>query len=435
MEQNLLAHPFRQLDEMQMEGHIVPEGVFGDDFYKFLMGRFIYHKYRDVDVSFGFTNRTKGVQLGEHISENDFQREFEHFRKTARLDNTGKYYLLGIQYGEDKSMFDKGYMGFLQNELEIPPVEYGKTDDGDITLVSRGKWNNVSHVEIPVLRIVNGLYIRSLLKKMSRSERYAVYAEGTRRLAEKIKFLKESGFNATISEFGNRRSAGPAWHAFVTHTLLEELPGIFPGPSKTNLAMETASTPMGTNAHEQWMVLAALSFDGTRESLEKMTLQFLTDWWEMYGYDLSIVLPDTFGSKFVFDTMTDKMIRDYKGARQDSGRVMDFAEMYRQRIILAGADSREKLLIPSDGLTVADAIEYWKILRETFRLSFGIGTHLTNDLGLQTLSIVMKTIFANGNPTVKLPDNLAKGTGPMSEQIRYKRALGYAVTYFDQPVV
>ena len=37
-------------------------------------------------------------------------------------------------------------------------------------------------------------------------------------------------------------------------------------------------------------------------------------------------------------------------------------------------------------------------------MGFGIGTNLTNDVGLQPLNIVMKLVEVNGQPVAKLSD-------------------------------
>lgn len=63
-----------------------------------------------------------------------------------------------------------------------------------------------------------------------------------------------------------------------------------------------------------------------------------------------------------------------------------------------------------------------------FNVGFGWGTNVTNDLGLAPLSLVVKAVSANGRPTVKLSDNLAKATGPAEEVARYKRVFGYTGT-------
>jgi len=67
------------------------------------------------------------------------------------------------------------------------------------------------------------------------------------------------------------------------------------------------------------------------------------------------------------------------------------------------------------------------------RLSFGWGTHLTNDFSecapikndqLRAISLVCKVTHANGKPTVKLSDNFDKATGPKSEIERYRSLFG-----------
>ena len=41
-------------------------------------------------------------------------------------------------------------------------------------------------------------------------------------------------------------------------------------------------------------------------------------------------------------------------------------------------------------------------------MGFGIGTRLTNDMGLETINIVMKLTHANGQPVAKISDSPGK---------------------------
>ena len=61
-----------------------------------------------------------------------------------------------------------------------------------------------------------------------------------------------------------------------------------------------------------------------------------------------------------------------------------------------------------------------------------LGTNLTNDVGFEALSLVIKVIEANGRPTVKLSDNLAKATGEASDIERFKRIFGHTITLFEE---
>ena len=67
------------------------------------------------------------------------------------------------------------------------------------------------------------------------------------------------------------------------------------------------------------------------------------------------------------------------------------------------------------------------------RLSFGWGTHLTNDFSdcatvnnpqMKAISLVCKVTHADGKPTVKLSDNFDKATGPAEEIARYRAIFG-----------
>ncbi len=283
------------------------------------------------------------------------------------------------------------------------------------------------HAEIPVLRIVNGLFYRAQLKKMSRLEREAIYAEGIKRLHEKIKLLKMHP-QVKFSDFGNRRSFSAPWHEFVVARITEELPDQFMGTSNTKLAMEYNQMAIGTCAHELSMIFAALQFDGTNESLKKSFVTLHENWWEKYGHGLSIFLPDTFGTNYALSILPYDMIKDWKGSRIDSMDPIACGNLWIFEYQRRGIDPRQKMIIPSDGLDVPSMIKITQEFMNRIKVSHGIGTKLTNDLGLKQLSIVVKPHSANGKPCVKLSDNIAKAMGEPEAVEAYKKAVGYNVT-------
>jgi nicotinate phosphoribosyltransferase len=84
-------------------------------------------------------------------------------------------------------------------------------------------------------------------------------------------------------------------------------------------------------------------------------------------------------------------------------------------------DSKEKMLIYSDGLDLETIVKLYKLYCMDFKLSFGWGTNLTNDCGIKPLNIVVKLSEINGRPTVKLSDVPGKAMGPAEEIERYRR--------------
>ena len=93
-----------------------------------------------------------------------------------------------------------------------------------------------------------------------------------------------------------------------------------------------------------------------------------------------------------------------------------------------GEDPREKSVIFSDGLDVAEIESLHRHFAGRVKVAFGWGTLLTNDFrglcaadALAPFSLVCKAVSADGRPTVKLSDNPAKALGPALEVARYRR--------------
>jgi nicotinate phosphoribosyltransferase len=389
------------------------------DFYKFTMGNFIYRFYRDVIVAFGMKNRTSGVRLADFINEQELRAELDHIR-TLRFTQSEIYYLRGMDvYG--KNMFSEEYLEYLKT-VQLPPYDL-KVVDGQFDLKFTGPWAAVSLWETIALCIVNELYYRALLRDLSRFDRQAIYANGTRRLHDKIEILKQH-LRITFIEFGTRRRFGRVWQSDATCAMAEELPpSQFRGTSNTYLAFKYGLTPGGTNAHELQMVVAALA--NSDAELLASTGIVLDQWFNMYGPGLSIALPDTFGSEFFFKVFGEERARKWKGTREDSADPLTAGEERIQYYRNFGIDPMTKLWLPSDGLDLGKILKIDELYGDRIIISYGWGTTLTNDLGLPTLSLVAKAIAANGRGTVKLSDNLQKAMGPADQVERYKRVFGY----------
>lgn len=398
------------------------------DFYKFTMGNVVFQRYPDVPVVYGFKNRTKRVLLAEIIHESDLRCELDHVRD-LRFNNSELHYLRGTnEYGE--RMFSEKYLQFLK-DLQLPPYEL-RVADGTFDLRFPGKWSEAIYWETIALSIVNELYYRALLERMSSFERDVVEATGRIRLAEKINILRENP-DITFTDFGTRRRFSKSWQQYVVETLTQELgPQRMLGTSNTEIAMLQGLVPMGTSAHEMYMVLAALMGQNGDEALQASHNQALRDWWDTYGFGLSVALTDTFGTDAFFRDMSQWQTEQWKGLRHDSGDPIAFGEKAIRFYQSYDVDPREKLLVFSDGLDIQTILKIAAYFKGRIRVTFGWGTNLTNDLGPASLSLVVKIIEANGSPAVKLSDNLAKAIGPTSEVERYKRVFGYSGTTFEE---
>jgi nicotinate phosphoribosyltransferase len=377
-------------------------------------------------VRYAFKNRTAGVRLAQYIDAAELRHELDHVR-TLHLNPSELHYLRGTnEYGA--GLFSEDYLQFLK-ELRLPPytLEYV---DGTYALEFSGVWAEAIYWETMALSIINELYYRACMERLSAFERDTVFATGTLRLAEKIQTLRARP-DITLSDFGTRRRFSRSWQAYVIRMLAQEMPGQMLGTSNTALAMQYGLLPVGTLAHEMYMVLAgvmAQSDDTIRASHNRV----LREWWEEYGWGLSIALTDNYGTDFFFCDMTAAQARAWKGLRQDSGDPMAFGERAIAFYERHGIDPRDKLIVFSDGLDLGTIVKLADHFAGRIRVSFGWGTNLTNDVGFEALSLVIKVIEACGHPTVKLSDNLAKATGEAPDIERFKRIFGHTVTTFEE---
>lgn len=389
------------------------------DFYKFTMGQLVFLRYRDVPVTYALTNRSREIRLASVVDKGELREELDHAR-SLRFNNSELHYLRGTnEYGD--RMFTEDYLDFLR-ELTLPDYELEEVD-GSFQLRFRGPWSEAIYWETIALSLLNELYYRSLMRELSRFERDLVFAEGKMRLAEKIRVLREHP-EIEFVDFGTRRRFSREWQHYVDRTLAEELPGQFVGTSATESALLHGLVPMGTSAHELYMVMSGImheSDDRIRASHNRV----LEDWWELYGWGLSVAVTDTYGSEFFFRDMTQAQAKAWKGLRHDSGDPVEFGERAVRFYEEHGIDPREKLLIFSDGLELDTILALSERFHGRVKLSFGWGTNLTNDMGFEPIAIVVKAVEAAGRRTVKLSDNLAKATGTEEDIERFKRIFGH----------
>jgi len=62
----------------------------------------------------------------------------------------------------------------------------------------------------------------------------------------------------------------------------------------------------------------------------------------------------------------------------------------------------------SDGLDIEKVMQLYQHFHLRCKVAFGVGTHLTNDLGPTPLNIVIKMVRCNGQPVAKLSDSPGK---------------------------
>ena len=394
---------------------MIIESLLDTDFYKYTMGQYAWKYYTNVNVKYAFINRTD-IELVEHIHLGDIIEELDQVRNL-------KLTLDELNYLNDLNIFSKEYLNFLAT-LKMPPV-YVSEKDRKLIIETEGKWSEAIFWETFILSIVNELYYRE-----NRPIGYLGNFQDN--LVPKIDKIIKNPFK--FVEFGTRRRFSKAIQSTLIGILVNSLHDskALLGTSNVFLAKTYNLKPMGTMAHELPMVLAGLH-DENLYTLKHSHNKMLEQWYFLYGEELSIALTDTFGSDFFFEDFTKEKAEQWTGLRQDSGDPIEFGKKAITFYKKQGINPKEKLIIFSDGLDINKIYQIEKALKGKIITAYGWGTNLTNDVGAEPISIVVKAIEADGRPLVKLSDNIAKSLGKPKTIEKYKKAFGYESTY-EEPV-
>jgi nicotinate phosphoribosyltransferase len=383
---------------------MIIESLLDTDLYKFTMMQVVLHHFPGAQVEYVFKCRTEGVDLAPHAEE--IRAGIADLCK-MRFRDDELAYLRGLRFMKSDFVDFLGLFHFNEKYIKVA----ASAEPPGLEISIRGPWLHTILYEIPVLAIVSEVYFR-------RTRPRPDLAEGRRRLAAKIALVRqlEPEMVFKISDFGTRRRFSRDWHDEVIGTLKRDMAERFAGTSNVWLAMKHGTTPLGTMAHEYMQACQAL---GPRLR-DSQTFAFDV-WAKEYRGDLGIAIADTYG--------TDAFLRDFDmyfcklfdGARHDSGNPFAWGERLIEHYRKNRVDPRTKTLIFSDQLSFPLAIEIARRFQGRALTSFGIGTNLTNDLGVDPINIVIKMTECNGQPVAKVSDAPGKTVSKDPGYLAYLR--------------
>ncbi|PKG36290.1 MULTISPECIES: nicotinate phosphoribosyltransferase [Psychrobacter] len=369
-----------------------------NDLYKFTMLQAMLHQFPQTHGVYRFRCRNNNEAVYPLA---DIRESLEH-----QLDM-----LCELRFLEDELEYLRG-LRFMRSDF-VDYLELFKLKRRFITVSTDNKGRLLIDIEGPmiqamffevfVLAIVNELYFNALSSP-------SVIEEGQRRLDDKVALLHQYAKQQNterppfiVADFGTRRRFSKSWQAHVVETLHKAEPKVVSGTSNVYLAKQLGMTPIGTMAHEFMQAFQAL--DVRLRDSQKAALE---SWVHEYRGDLGIALTDVVGMDAFLRDFDLYFAKLFDGLRHDSGDPYiwgDKAIAHYQKLKI---DPKTKILTFSDGLTLEKAWELHQYFKERIRTSFGIGTNLTNDMGITPINIVLKLVECNGQPVAKLSDSPGK---------------------------
>lgn len=377
------------------------------DLYKFNMNMVMFHKHTNLIGEYIFKCRNKNIDFSQEVVD----------EINAQID-----YLCTLTFTEEElaylssiSFIKPDYIEFLR--LWRPLRRYvtcRRKDNGELDLRVKGPLFSVMQFEIYLLEIVNEVYFRMNYDML------ALMNSAKSRLGVKLEKFKDDFYTFNFAEFGCRRRLSRDWQDYVVRELIKC--GHCVGTSNVYLAMKYNIKPIGTYAHE--FVQMYQGIPGIQLAYTNKIA--MTEWFEEFNGDNGTALTDTLGTDLFLRDFDRLQANCYTGVRHDSGDPYVWGDKIIAHYEKLGIDPKTKTLLFSDGLNFDKAQKIYNYFKDRIKVSFGIGTYLTNDTFANALNIVIKLQYVNGHPVAKLSDVEGKVMCQDDGYIEYLRS---AVNY------
>ena len=380
------------------------------DLYKFNMNQVMFHKHTNLNGTYLFKCRNKGVVFTPEMAD-EINAQIDHLC-TLKFTDEELDYLSSLRF------IKSDYVEFLR--LWHPIRKYVechlRDDTGELHIEVNGPLFSAMQFEIYLLEIVNEVYFRMQYNYLD------LISSANEKLQEKIKGFHSGAYTFKFAEFGCRRRLSREWQDYVLTELCKLPGGNCVGTSNVYLAMKYGLKPIGTYAHEYVQMYQGVP--GIQLAYTNKVA--MEEWFDEYQGDNGTALTDTLGTELFLKDFNKLQAMCYSGVRHDSGDPIEWGNKMITHYESLGIDPRTKTLLFSDGLNFAKAQDIYNYFDGKINVSFGIGTFISNDTCEDPLNIVIKLQFVNGHPVAKLSDNPGKA---MCQDDSYLTYLKNAVDY------
>lgn len=367
-----------------------------NDLYKFTTMNAIQKKFPNAEVRYKFINRGKS-EFPNGFAE-ELRKEVEAMQNLYLTNEAEKFIRQKCYFFEP--VFIDLLKGYRYNPAEVRITQVGKTLEVEI----EGLWYRTVLWEVPLMAIISELYFKLTGQK---ADEYEL------RVTAKAKGFRE--IKAEFSEFGTRRRFSFEVQNRVVELLKIHAGDCLTGTSNVYLAMRHNLTPIGTHPHEWFM------YHGAHFGYRMANAISLENWVDVYQGSLGIALTDTFTTDNFFQSFNQKYSKLFDGVRWDSGDPLEFTDKTLKHYEANRIDAKTKTIVYSDALDLEKVKEIKKYVNGRIHDVYGIGTYLSNDVGVKPMNMVIKLFAAKPFgyddffPTVKLSDVNGKHTGGQEE--------------------
>ena len=386
---------------MKLEPIII--SLLDTDLYKFNMNQVIFHKHTDLVGEYHFLCRNENVIFTKEMLD-EINEQVDHLCK-LKFNDDELNYLRSIRFIKDD------YVEFLRLWHPIRDYVNIKLENNKLIVIVKGPLFSAMQFEIYLLEIINEVYFKFKYdyEKLKQS--------AIKRLEDKIKGFKEGKYTFKFAEFGCRRRLSREWMDYVIKRFKDEVPNMV-GTSCVYFAKKYNLKPIGTFAHEYVQMYQGIDYI----PLAYTNHYAMKDWYDEYKGDNGTALTDTLTTDLFLMDFDRSMVNNYTGVRHDSGDPYIWGEKIINHYKKYDVDPKTKTLLFSDSLNFDSAEKIYQYFKDKIKVSFGIGTFVTNDTEEEALNIVIKLQYVNGRPVAKISDSDGKTMCDDEEYLKYLKS-------------
>ena len=378
------------------------------DLYKFNMNQVMFHRHTNLNGTYLFKCRNKGVTFTPEMVD-EINAQIDHLCTLTFADEE-------LDYLKSLRFIKSDYVEFLRIWRPLRRYVRCHGSAGDLYLEVSGPLFSVMQFEIYLLEIVNEVYFRM------KYDYIELVNSAKEKLVGKMNGFRADVYDFKFAEFGCRRRLSREWQDYVVSELIKDKHCV--GTSNVYLAMKYGVKPIGTYAHEYVQMYQGIP--GVQLAYtNKMALE---EWFEEYQGDNGTALTDTLGTDLFLRDFNKLQALCYTGVRHDSGDPYEWGNKIIAHYEELGIDPKTKTLLFSDSLDFDRAQRIADYFKDRINVSFGIGTFLSNDTYAEPLNIVIKLQYVNGHPVAKISDTPGKAMCQDNDYLEYlKNAVDYRI--------
>jgi nicotinate phosphoribosyltransferase len=380
---------------------MIIESALDNDQYKFSMMQAVLHQHPAATAEYLFKCRTPNVDFRPYVGD--------IIKNINKMCNQIRFTDKDIEYIGDLGFYKPDFLRFLKLfKFNYDYVNITADKDGDLHIHVVGPWLHTILFEVPILSIVSEVYSTDMSMD---------YTLANSLTMDKIDMIKAAEMTLLFAEFGGRRRHSVKAQDNALLLFRKNCPENLVGTSNLMMAKSHNIKAIGTMAHEWLQAHQALY------RVADSQFMALENWAKEYRGDLGIALSDVIGLKYFLHDFDKYFSKLFDGTRQDSGDPHIYANNMIKHYESMGIDPKTKTIVFSDGLTIKKAIEIWELYHNKINVSFGIGTHITNDFDFKALQLVLKMTKCNGQTVAKLSDDPDKGMCTDQGYVDYLRTV------------